>query len=61
MSGVGSVGCQLAKNVFGAAKVITTVSTEKVSKVDELLGKGIVDQSRCNRFQETGIVSLTHS
>ena len=35
----------MAKNIFGAAKVITTVSTEKVGKVDKLLGNGVVDQS----------------
>jgi NADPH:quinone reductase-like Zn-dependent oxidoreductase len=34
----------LAKNVFGAGKVITTVSTSKVAKVPELLGEGVVDQ-----------------
>jgi NADPH:quinone reductase-like Zn-dependent oxidoreductase len=45
VGGVGSLACQLAKNVFGAAKVITTVSTEKVGKVDKLLGNGVVDQS----------------
>ncbi|KAL8824993.1 MAG: hypothetical protein Q9170_007975 [Blastenia crenularia] len=44
LSGTGSMACQLAKNNFGAEKVITTVSTAKVSKVDELLGKGVVDQ-----------------
>lgn len=42
---MGSLACQLAKNVFGAAKVITTVSTEKVGKIDKLLGNGVVDQS----------------
>ena len=41
---MGSVACQIAKNAFGAARVITTVSTEKVGKVDELLGEGVVDQ-----------------
>lgn len=35
----------MAKNVFGAGKVITTVSTEKIGKVDKLLGNGVVDQS----------------
>jgi hypothetical protein len=35
----------MAKNVFGVKKVITTVSTEKVGKVDQLLGEGVVDQS----------------
>lgn len=44
LSGTGSVALQLAKNAFGAAKVITTVSTSKIPKVEELLGKGVVDQ-----------------
>ncbi|KAJ5629582.1 hypothetical protein N7528_003239 [Penicillium herquei] len=44
LSGTGIFGCQLAKHVFKAGKVITTVSTSKVPKVDELLGKGTVDQ-----------------
>lgn len=45
MSGTGLFACQLAKNVFKAGKVITTVSTGKVSKVAELLGEGVVDES----------------
>ncbi|RMD44281.1 hypothetical protein DV735_g800, partial [Chaetothyriales sp. CBS 134920] len=44
LSGTGAYACQLAKNVFHAGKVITTVSTAKVPKVPELLGKGVVDQ-----------------
>ncbi|RHZ70325.1 hypothetical protein CDV55_107699 [Aspergillus turcosus] len=44
LSGTGLYACQLAKHVFHAGKVITTVSTSKVPKVDELLGKGTVDQ-----------------
>ncbi|KAG5996442.1 hypothetical protein E4U43_002854 [Claviceps pusilla] len=44
LSGTGSFACQLAKNVFGAGKVITTVSTSKVPKVPALLGEGVVDQ-----------------
>ncbi|EON65854.1 hypothetical protein W97_05096 [Coniosporium apollinis CBS 100218] len=44
LSGVGTVAIQLAKNVFGASKVITTLSPSKIAKVDEILGKGIVDQ-----------------
>ncbi|KAH8698685.1 putative alcohol dehydrogenase [Talaromyces proteolyticus] len=32
------------KNVFKAGKVITTVSTAKVPKVNELLGEGVVDR-----------------
>lgn len=45
VSGTGAYACQLAKNVFGAGKVITTVSTSKVPKVPELLGEGVVDES----------------
>lgn len=44
LSGTGSVAVQLAKHVFGAARVITTVSTRKVPRVPELLGEGTVDQ-----------------
>jgi NADPH:quinone reductase-like Zn-dependent oxidoreductase len=42
--------CQLAKNIFKAGEVITTVSTSKVPKVKELLGEGIVDQSEPTSF-----------
>ncbi|KIW15099.1 hypothetical protein PV08_07886 [Exophiala spinifera] len=44
LSGTGLFACQLAKNVFGAGKVITTVSTAKVSQVKELLGEDVVDE-----------------
>ncbi|KAL2404122.1 hypothetical protein ABEF95_000605 [Exophiala dermatitidis] len=44
LGGTGVFACQLAKNVFGASKVITTVSTAKVPKVKELLGDGVVDE-----------------
>jgi NADPH:quinone reductase-like Zn-dependent oxidoreductase len=43
LSGCGSMAVQMLKNVFGAAKVITTVSTAKVGLVEEYLGKGVVD------------------
>jgi NADPH:quinone reductase-like Zn-dependent oxidoreductase len=39
LSGTGSFGVQLAKNVFGAATVITTLSTVKVAKAKELWGE----------------------
>lgn len=45
VGGTGSFACQLAKNVFHAGKVITTVSTAKVLRVPELLGEGTVDES----------------
>jgi NADPH:quinone reductase-like Zn-dependent oxidoreductase len=38
--------CQLAKHLFKAGKVIATVSTSKVPKVNELLGDGVVDESK---------------
>ncbi|KAJ5510697.1 Polyketide synthase enoylreductase [Penicillium expansum] len=44
LSGTGLFACQLAKNVFHAGKVITTVSTSKVEKIIELLGEATVDQ-----------------
>lgn len=44
LAGTSSMAIQLAKNIFGVGKVITTVSTAKVSKVEELLGRGVVDQ-----------------
>ncbi|OQV01303.1 hypothetical protein CLAIMM_06684 [Cladophialophora immunda] len=44
LSGTGAYACQLAKNVFHAGKVITTVSTAKVARVPELLGERVVDQ-----------------
>ncbi len=44
LSGTGSVALQLAKHVYGAAKVIKTVSTSKLSKVGQFLGEGTVDQ-----------------
>lgn len=45
MSGTGAYGCQIAKNLFKAGKVITTVSTSKVPQVPQLLGEGVVDES----------------
>lgn len=44
LGGVGTIALQLLKPVFGAEKVITTVSTKKVTLVAELLGEGKVDQ-----------------
>lgn len=45
VSGTGLFACQLAKKIFHAGKVITTVSTGKKSKVNELLGDNVVDES----------------
>ncbi|KIK03792.1 hypothetical protein K443DRAFT_676454 [Laccaria amethystina LaAM-08-1] len=44
LGGTGSIAVQLAKRVYGAGKVITTVSTSKIGKMDEFLGAGVVDQ-----------------
>ncbi|KAF3388442.1 Reticulon-4-interacting protein 1 [Penicillium rolfsii] len=44
LGGTGIFACQLAKNIFKAGKVITTVSTSKVPQVNQLLGEGIVDE-----------------
>lgn len=44
VSGTGAYACQLAKKVFNAGKVITTVSTSKVDQAPKLLGEGTVDQ-----------------
>ncbi|KAJ6442705.1 alcohol dehydrogenase [Purpureocillium lavendulum] len=43
LGATGSVAIQVAKNVFGAARIITTVSTAKVPLVGRLL-PGMVDQ-----------------
>jgi NADPH:quinone reductase-like Zn-dependent oxidoreductase len=43
LSAWGSIGIQLLKNVYGVAKVITTVSTAKVPLVEKYL-PGLVDQ-----------------
>jgi NADPH:quinone reductase-like Zn-dependent oxidoreductase len=43
LGGLGSMAIQLAKRVFKADRIITTVSTSKVSMVDQLL-PGMVDQ-----------------
>ncbi|TVY87618.1 NADPH-dependent alkenal/one oxidoreductase-like protein, partial [Lachnellula willkommii] len=44
LSGVGSAAVQMAKNAYGAEKVITTVSTRKIPMIDVFLGKGVVDE-----------------
>lgn len=44
LSGTGSFAVQLAKNVFGAGKVITTLSTGKIPKIKELMGGSTPDQ-----------------
>ncbi|VUC32860.1 unnamed protein product [Clonostachys rosea] len=44
LSGVGSAALQLAKRIFKAGKVITTLSTGKIAKIDGLIGEGVADQ-----------------
>ncbi|GLA98362.1 hypothetical protein AtubIFM57143_006303 [Aspergillus tubingensis] len=46
LSGTGLFACQLAKHVFHAGKVITTVSTAKIPKLAELLGENTIDQGK---------------
>ncbi|KAF3004675.1 hypothetical protein E8E14_002871 [Neopestalotiopsis sp. 37M] len=41
LSGTGSFAVQLARNIFKAGRVITTVSTKKISKAEEFLGPGV--------------------
>jgi len=38
MSGTGSFAVQLAKNVFGVGKVITTLSTKKIAQAEKIWG-----------------------
>jgi hypothetical protein len=52
---------QLAKNCFGAARVITTVSTAKVPKVEVLLGKGVVNQGLSLKLDHSLVQLLTTS
>jgi NADPH:quinone reductase-like Zn-dependent oxidoreductase len=44
LSGTGSVGVQLAKHVYGASKVITTTSTNKIPLMSQYVVDGSVDQ-----------------
>ncbi|KAG0651068.1 NOGO-interacting [Hyphodiscus hymeniophilus] len=57
LSGTGSFGVQLAKNVFGA-RVVSTVSSGKVGSVGTLLGKGtpdlVVDYTKDDVVKEIG-------
>jgi NADPH:quinone reductase-like Zn-dependent oxidoreductase len=57
LSGTGIFAVQLAKSVFGAAKVITTLSTAKIQKAKELWGEeGIqyVDYSKSDVVSAVG-------
>ncbi|KAG4433336.1 hypothetical protein IFR05_011185 [Cadophora sp. M221] len=58
LSGTGSFAVQLAKNVFGAGKVVTTLSTGKIPLIRELMGDNapdqIVDYTKENLTQVVG-------
>ncbi|VUC30298.1 unnamed protein product [Clonostachys rosea] len=55
LSGTGSIIIQVAKNFFGASKIISTVSTAKVPLVEEYL-PGMVDQIIDYKTQKVGDV-----
>lgn len=44
LSASGSLAIQIARNIYGASKIISTVSTPKMPLVEQYLGKGMVDQ-----------------
>lgn len=57
LSGTGSIAIQLAKNVFGAGRIITTLSTGKMTRAKAFLGEeGIeyVDYTKENLQQRIG-------
>jgi len=43
LSGTGSLGVQVAKRVFGAGKVVTTLSPGKIGQIGKLVGEEVVD------------------
>lgn len=44
LSASGSLAIQVARNIYGAKKIISTVSTAKMPLVEQYLGAGMVDQ-----------------
>jgi NADPH:quinone reductase-like Zn-dependent oxidoreductase len=54
LNGTGSLAIQLAKHVYGAARVITTVSTSKKPLIAQYLGEGTVDQIIDYKTQDVG-------
>lgn len=55
LSGTGSFGVQLAKNCFGAGKVVTSLSPGKIERVGTLLGEGRPDV--CVDYTKGDVVS----
>lgn len=62
LGGVGAQAALVAKSVFGAEKVIGTVSTGKMEKVGEVLGEGkvdsVVDYTKDKVVEEVGKESV---
>ncbi|CZS98347.1 related to oxidoreductase [Rhynchosporium agropyri] len=62
LSGTGSFAVQLSKNVFGAGKVITTLSTGKIPLIKKLMGDSapdqIVDYTKENIVKVVGMESV---
>lgn len=62
LSGTGEFAVQLAKNVFGAGKVVTTLSTGKIPMIKGLLGEGspdvCVDYTKKNIVDDIGKHSI---
>ena len=58
LSGTGSFAVQLAKNVFGAKSVVTSLSPGKFKLIGELMGKGtpdvVVDYTKQKAVDVTG-------
>ncbi|KAH8674700.1 chaperonin 10-like protein [Tricladium varicosporioides] len=58
LGGVGSLAVQFAKSVFGVERVITTLSTAKIPKLEGLVGEGcvdiILDYTKTNVVEEIG-------
>jgi NADPH:quinone reductase-like Zn-dependent oxidoreductase len=61
LSATGIIAIQLAKKVFGVGRVITTLSTSKISKAEALLGKGMVDQIVDYTKEDVGVAIASGS
>ncbi|KAM0644853.1 hypothetical protein ACHAQF_001275 [Verticillium nonalfalfae] len=60
LSGLGGIAIQMAKNVFGAGKIISTVSTGKMPLVEKFL-PGLVDQLVDYQTEDVSKVVPRHS